>query len=203
MYLFLCRYPYIQKVPLWKRPFVRHRFEEILPSDEGRYKEMERYVLIWMNQRGFFKSLEVMENFEKEYRCMIDLQNLTPKAMHYAATFNMRTLLDPEETRRLKGLLMDERNGRGATDLIHLIDTLVSLFPERILNTVITKLYRGVSSIVTQSDRWEEWVEYHAHNPYIWMVIYWNHLMNRYGDPRAMWSLPIPEALQGLVQPDR
>lgn len=197
MYLFLCRYPYIRWIPWWKRPFVRDRFEEILPSDEGRYKDLERYVLIWLGQRGFYDRL-TEENGELRWFINTPVQYGRPLVT--SPTMNMRTLLDPEETRRLKGLLMDENNGilRGATDLIQLIDTLASLYPERILNTIITKMYKGVSTIVTHTDEWENWVHYHQQNPYIWMVIWWNVLLSRYGDLRVIPSVTIPRALQGL-----
>lgn len=200
VYLFLCRYPYIKRVPWWKRPFVKDKFDEILPSDEGRYKELERYVLVWLYQRGFYDTLSEEKG---ELKWSVQKPFTFVRPFLTSPTMNMRTLLDEEETRRLKGLLMDEMNdGRAATDLIQLIDTLISLYPERIINTIITKMYKGVSAIVTHTDQWEEWVAYHQHNPYVWMVIWWNVLMTRYGDLRAMSSVTIPPALQGLVPPD-
>ena len=186
MYIFLCRYPYLKKIPFWKRPFIKHKEPEILPSDEGRYNALIKYVLEWMESRSFFKLQITGEN---EFVCIpypYDQHPGLKRSFHQIMTFNMRTLVNEEGWIALTGLLMDENNGRGTTDFIQLINTLISLFPEEMINTLISKLYRGVSSIVERQDRWEEWAQVHRNHPYVWIALLCNVLTYRFGDPRLI-----------------
>ena len=187
MYRFLCTYPYIKKIPFWKRPFIRNRYDEIPSHYEKEYRELCFFILQWMSSRGFFK---LERTGDGSYICThyddVTYQQRA-RSYHAISVFNMRTLLSTDGWKHLCGLVMDGNNERGTTDFIQLITTLISLYPVELINTIITKVYLGTASIVEERDRWSEWVQFHQDHPYVWILIFCNVLINRYGDPRLMY----------------
>lgn len=191
MYL-KCVYPYVERPSLWARIFRKKKSFEIPPSLEGRYNDLIGMMISWMKERKFIEKRDLNEEFGIKY---IPTAGGIQNPLYLGiATFNLRRLIlntvDEKGRTPLESylhLISDNENGMyyPLSGFITLIDTLVAFYPEELLDCIVNKVYRALSTF-NDDEQWKDWVLLHQQHPYLWITFFVQFLLYRYSDPRIM-----------------
>lgn len=174
-------YPYYTTRPL---STPRPSDYDVPEHMRAQYENMTLFILKWMTMRRFFSEVSISDFGEIRAVISEDARTGTCPFSIILKT-NLRTLADPATLTQFLERIQDTTEQTGVTDYINLISTIAATYPETLVNQVVNKVYRAVTSI-SYGVPDEVWVEIHSTHPYLWMVMYMNILANRYSDPRLV-----------------
>lgn len=175
--------PYVRPINTWKGssesiPLTLDLYDENITQDQN----LTAFLLSWMHDR---KIITYNTDDRGVPKVVVTKRGLQEGGVYDIANYNLRRLVYINDLDAFIQSILDNDIRHLMTDIQSLAILIPSLYPESLVNIRINKIYRSMDAIPVE-DAELSWDEIHQSYPFMWVILYLQLLLFRFGDMRVV-----------------